>query len=121
MRPGLLHPVASQIIAQGEINHNQQPDETSGDEDPSQPGAVADVHEDENNEEHFRDGDGEGGDDVEGSEVELSDAPGVLNYRSNEEWIVSLFFRNGRYRAVTGADQGLVGKREDVFADFLLR
>src|SRR5688500_17600214 len=36
-----------------------------------------------------------------------------------EEWVVVFFFADGGYGAVAGAEEGVVGKGEDLVADFL--
>src|SRR5205823_92403 len=67
---------STQIIPQGEVNQDKQPNKPSRNEEPGQSRAVAHVHEKEENQQHLYYGDSQGGDGVEAAEIELSDAPG---------------------------------------------
>ena len=47
---------ASQIIAQGEIDHDQEPDQAGSDENPRERFFVANVHEEKDDEDHLGEG-----------------------------------------------------------------
>jgi len=67
---------ASGVVAEGEVYHDGEPDEAGDDEKPGEARAVTDVHEEKDHEKSFGDGNGQGSDDVEDTEVELSDEIG---------------------------------------------
>ena len=67
---------AREEIAQSEVDHDDQPNEPGGGEKPGLAAAVADMHEKENDEQHFHDGNRERDDRVPFTQVDLSDGPG---------------------------------------------
>src|SRR5438067_8516003 len=72
MAPGLASAgniAASEIIAQGEIDHDQEPDQAGSYENPRERFFVADMHKKKDDEDHFGEGNTKGGDVVERAEI----------------------------------------------------
>src|SRR3954447_13893006 len=65
------HPAATQIIAHADAEENQQPEESSHCDDPRQPAAPTNVHEEQDDERRLRAGDGQHHDIVQGPHVDL--------------------------------------------------
>ena len=66
---------AGEIITHGQGQQQDQPENASSDEDPGEPAAVPHVHEEEDDQQRFTDGDGERDEGVEGAaQIEEGDA-----------------------------------------------
>ena len=69
------HRPASQIIAQSEVQHDQQPDEAGRYEYPRQTAAVTHLHKEKDHDQHFGYGNGERSDYIPGAEIKLRATP----------------------------------------------
>ena len=75
-----LH-LARQIIAERQIDHDQQPDEPCGNKQPGHPRAVADVHEIEDDQGHLGNGDAESDNQIERAKIDQRHAPRDESFR----------------------------------------
>ena len=67
---------ASQIISEGEVHHDEKPNDTRAHKNPGQRFFITAMHEEQDDQRHFGDGDDEGGDVVERAEVDIGQSPG---------------------------------------------
>src|SRR3712207_3516632 len=72
----LQQDAAGEVVVQGQEDQERQPEEAAERGERRQTGAVADVHEEEDDEERLGDGDRQGHDVVGPAEVDLGDPPG---------------------------------------------
>ena len=85
---GLLRrhdPAAAVIISQGKKEHEQKPDEPGAGGQMEQAAAAFDVHEEENDEECFGEGNTEGDDEIKLAEVHIPEPPGEAKEQEKPE------------------------------------
>lgn len=71
-----FHCAAGCVIRHRQSKHDGQPNKTNRGEQPGEGTAVADVHEYENDQEHFDDGDGQGDESTEDAQIDVGRPPG---------------------------------------------
>ena len=72
VRTKFLAPAAGEIVAEGKTEHDREPEKTGKRENPNDRFAVAKMHEEQNDERGFGNGDTQGDDGIEGAKINVS-------------------------------------------------